>query len=259
MKDGGFTLFVPKGFVIDLDGTLYRGKDSIPGSAAFMEWLRLTHYPYLLATNCPSRTPEQIVKKLLGFQIRTNTEHIITSGILAAHYLCQKGYRRVFLVGEQAVRQALDAEGLTVTDEDPECVLISWDRNFCYQTLNLALWHLHTGIPLFCTNPDRTIPHENTVIAHTAPICAAIESASGRTAHYLGKPGFEMAELAVSKLGIAACELCVVGDNPDTDIAFADRNGMQSVLLSSERYTLSSSRISVKPGRIVRSLVELIS
>jgi hypothetical protein len=34
---------------------------------------------------------------------------------------------------------------------------------------------------------------------------------------------------------------------------------MQSVLLSSERYTLSSSRISVKPGRIVRSLVELIS
>lgn len=101
MKDGGFTLFVPKGFVIDLDGTLYRGKDSIPGSAAFMEWLRLTHYPYLLATNCPSRTPEQIVKKLLGFQIRTNTEHIITSGILAAHYLCQKGYRRVFLLASK--------------------------------------------------------------------------------------------------------------------------------------------------------------
>ena len=184
---------------------------------------------------------------LILFQIKTNTEHIITSGILAAHYLCQKGYRRVFLVGEQAVRQALDAEGLTVTDEDPECVLVSWDRNFCYQTLNLALWHLHTGIPLFCTNPDRTIPHENTVIAHTAPICAAIESASGRTAHYLGKPGFEMAELAVSKLGSAACERWVGGDTPDPDIAFADRNGMQSVLLSSERYTLSSSRISLNP------------
>lgn len=247
-----------QGFVIDLDGTLYCGERVVPGSALFMQWLNRVSIPYLLVTNCPSRTPQQIVTKLKKLGIETDTQHILTSGTLAAQHLREQGFRRVFLIGERPTRKALEDDGLLVTQQAPDCVLVAWDRKFRYDTINLALWHLQKAIPLFCTNPDRTIPHGTTIVAHTAALCAAIETASGCRAHYLGKPGTEMAQTVTKRLGIPAHQLCMIGDNYDTDIAFAHRNGMQSILISPREIRDSSGERPYRPNRIVTSLAELI-
>ena len=183
-----------------MDGTLYRGDAPIPGAAAFIHWLQEHKRPFVLVTNCPSRTPRQIVQKLQNMGIQTQETQVLTSGMSAAEYLCRHGFRRVFLIGGEAVQQALEQHGLIVTENCPQCVLVAWDKNFNYATLNRALFHLLKDIPLFCTNSDATIPDGDTYVAHTGSICAAVETASGKKAVCLGKPNAEMAKTAMRML-----------------------------------------------------------
>ena len=244
-----------KGFVIDLDGTLYRGDSPITGASEFMNWLQKKQRSFVLATNCPSRTPEQIVEKLDRLGIKTRTNQILTSGISAARYLYSHGFRRVFLVGESAAQQALEQHGIIVTQQRPQCVLVAWDRSFSYSTLNCTLRFLMEGLPLFCTNSDATIPDGDTYVAHTGAICASVETASGKKAICLGKPHSEMAKSAIQMLGVAAQEICVIGDSMDIDIRFARQNNMKSVLSLTGR---PQNLLTNHPDRTVRTLDELI-
>lgn len=127
----------------------------ITGASEFMNWLQKKQRPFVLATNCPSRTPEQIVEKLDRLGIKTRTNQILTSGISAARYLYSHGFRRVFLVGESAAQQALEQHGIIVTQQRPQCVLVAWDRSFSYSTLNCTLRFLMEGLPLFAQTQTR--------------------------------------------------------------------------------------------------------
>ena len=53
-----------KGYMIDLDGTIYRGKERIPAAKRFIERLQKFEIPFLFVTNNSTRTPEQIVENL---------------------------------------------------------------------------------------------------------------------------------------------------------------------------------------------------
>ena len=43
------------GYLIDLDGTLFRGDELLPGAHAFIEELQKQQIPYLFVTNNSSR------------------------------------------------------------------------------------------------------------------------------------------------------------------------------------------------------------
>ena len=60
-----------RGYILDLDGTLYRGDQAIPGARFFVEQLRKRGIPHLFLTNNSSRTPGQVADKLrrLGFPV----------------------------------------------------------------------------------------------------------------------------------------------------------------------------------------------
>lgn len=247
-----------EGFLIDLDGTLYRGDSPVQGADRFMEWLQAEKRPHLFLTNCPSRTPLQVADKLRGLGIDADPQNVLTSGMIAAQYLKENGFSKVFLVGESAARKALEEQGLQIVSRAPDCVLVSWDRQFSYDTLNRALWVLSADVPLYCTNPDETIPDGPRRVAHTGAICAAVERASGRQALYLGKPGTEAGKIASRMLGIPCGRLCVIGDRTDMDIRFAKNNDMQSVLTLTGGMREEDIPQDCRPDRVVATLDQLI-
>ena len=68
-----------KGFIIDMDGVIYRGKELIPGAQPFVTHLRENDIPFLFLTNNSSRGVEDYIEKLRAMGIETAREDYVTS------------------------------------------------------------------------------------------------------------------------------------------------------------------------------------
>ncbi len=218
-------------YLIDLDGTLYAGDNPIPHAPEFIHYLKQENRPYLLVTNCPSRTAAQVVEKLAGLSIHVPERAVLTSGMAAAMYLKEQGLERVFLLGGESVRQELESRSIGLVQENSDCVLVAWDKNFSYEKLERAARQIRNGAVLVCTNPDKVIPGNLGPVPHSGSLCAAVESASGACAVMLGKPGPHMARYALALLGTEPQNTIMVGDLQETDIRFANNNGMRGALM----------------------------
>src|SRR5947209_18935531 len=78
------------GYLIDMDGVLYRGSELIPGSDSFVEQLRAREIPFLLLTNNSQRTRRDVVAKVARLGIDAEEEHIFTSAMATARFLAQQ-------------------------------------------------------------------------------------------------------------------------------------------------------------------------
>lgn len=246
-------------YLIDLDGTLYKGDEPIPHADRFIHHLNRRGHRYILATNCPSRSSAEIAEKLDGMGMAVPKEYILTSGMATARYLRQRHVKRAFVIGEEVFRQELSKQGIEISDTNVQCVVVSWDREFCYSKLNQALWHLGNNTFFVCTNPDDTIPHGNTVIAHTGSICAAIEQASGRKAVYIGKPQKEMMQMIIEATGFPGEDMIVIGDRLDTDMLFARNNHVPGILTLTGHTNAKEAMGSTLPSLVIQNLSELIN
>lgn len=218
-------------YLIDLDGTLYAGEKPIAHAPEFICYLKEKNRPYLLVTNCPSRTAAQVVEKLAGLSIDVPESAVLTSGMAAAMYLREQGLKRVFLLGGESVGYELEKREIRLVQENADCVLVAWDKSFTYDKLDRAARQVRNGAALVCTNPDKVIPGTTGPVPHSGSLCAAVESASGAMALMLGKPGSHMARYALALLGAEPQHTLVVGDLQETDIRFANSNGMRGALV----------------------------
>lgn len=57
-----------KGYLIDLDGTMYRGEEQIEEASDFVKALGERGIPYLFVTNNSTRKPEQVDRKTCSFR-----------------------------------------------------------------------------------------------------------------------------------------------------------------------------------------------
>lgn len=82
-----------KGYLIDLDGTMYRGTEQIAEAAGFINDLRKREIPYLFVTNNSSRTPAQVADKLRSIGIATEDDQVFTTSMATANYIAQQKRR----------------------------------------------------------------------------------------------------------------------------------------------------------------------
>lgn len=90
-------------YIIDLDGTIYRGDTPILYAREFLDYLNHGDRKYLLLTNCPSNTQASLVEKLRKMDIEVSEANILTSGQATASYLVRNNIRAVYLVGGTAL------------------------------------------------------------------------------------------------------------------------------------------------------------
>jgi glycerol-1-phosphatase len=219
-------------FLLDLDGVLYRGDEPIPHAAATLDELRRTGKRLAFVTNNSARTPEAVSAHLAHVGISASVDEIETSALTTAAALAGRGVRSAFILGEEGLRTALAAAGITevATDEQPDVVVVGWDRSITYGSLTAASIAVQRGAAFCASNDDPSYPAPDGLTWPGAgAIVHALEVATGVRPEVFGKPNPPILEAALARCG--GGRPLVIGDRVSTDIAGADRLGWDAALV----------------------------
>lgn len=178
------------GFILDMDGVIYRGSQPIPGAVDFINTLQNQEIPYVFLTNNSGYTPQDIVTKLEKFGIQTHSDHIYTCAQATAEWVRQQNTSaKAFVIGEAALNLALYDEGISIVQNDPDYVIVGEGRNYTAETFEKALrFIVEKGAHLISTNVDAWCPTDNGPRPGCGAIAGFLETASGRQAYHVGKP-----------------------------------------------------------------------
>ena len=220
--------------LLDLDGTLHRGPDPVPGAAEAITGARAAGRRLSFVTNNASRTPNQVVLHLLGVGVAAEEREVLTSAQAGARALARlvPAGSPVLVVGGDGLSAAVVAEGLrpvgSATDQ-PVGVVQGWFPGLSWPVLAEGAYALATGIPWVATNVDLTLPTARGVAPGNGSFVGLLAAVSGRSPDVVaGKPGPLMLLEAAGADGRRAL---VVGDRLDTDIAGAVAAGLDSLLV----------------------------
>lgn len=251
-----------RGWLFDLDGTVYRGARLVPGAAETIATLRAAGRRVAFLSNKPIETREDYAGKLTGLGIPTHPEEVINSSlVLARHLVTLDPHAPVFVIGEPPLVAELEAHGFEVRrDHRVRWVVIAFDRTFDYAKLNTALQAVRAGARLIATNPDRTCPTEEGEIPDCAGMIAAVEAVTDQRVEVIvGKPSPLMLEVALAALGLPAADCVIVGDRLETDIVMGQRRGLGTVLVLSGITRADDARIAeIAPDLVIASIRELV-
>jgi len=224
-----------RGYIFDLDGTVYLGESAIPGAAQTIAALREQGCGVVFLSNKPLQPREVYAKKLTRLGIPTPTDDVINSSQVLTQYLVQEmPDATVFIIGEQPLIDEMAAAGLIISDDPGEIdvVVASFDRTFDYRKLDIGYQALRLGARFFATNADRTCPIKGGDIPDAAAVIGALEGCSGREVEVVaGKPSAMIVEMVLKKLGLNANDCLMVGDRLETDILMGNQAGMSTALV----------------------------
>lgn len=250
-----------KTLLIDLDGTMYRGKRVIPAAIRLIQKLHENHVPYVFVTNNATRTPKQNADHMisLGFT-GIRPEAFFTSAMAAvAHMKKISKARHVFCIGEAGLQEAVKQGGYEIDEKQAELVFVGLDRYADFSLYSRAARCLrHNHALLIGTNKDRRVPDGDSFLIGNGAILEMLQYASEADRINIGKPSGIMMEETLAYIGKSADECIVLGDNLETDVAFGKDNGVMTIMVTSGVHTRTDAkRFRVQPDLLIDSLDEL--
>jgi NagD protein len=249
---------VRHGYLIDMDGVLYRGSELIPGADDFVRQLRERDIPFRFLTNNSQRTRRDVVAKLARMGVDVEEEHVFTCAMATARFLAgQKPNGTAFVIGEGGLLTALHQHGYAVVDHDPDYVVVGEGRTFNLELVEAATRMILAGAKLIATNLDPSCPTDKGVRPGCGALVALIEAATGRKAFSVGKPSPVMMRAARKELGLSTDQTTMIGDTMETDILGGVQLGFRTVLvLTGGTKPEDLHRYAYRPELVVESLAE---
>ena len=248
-----------KTWLIDMDGVLVREEHPIEGAHRFLDNLRDADTPFLVLTNNSMFTRRDLSARLKHSGIDVPEDHIWTSALATATFLdTQRPNGTAFVVGEVGLTTALHEVGYTLTERDPDYVVIGETRSYSFERITKAVRLISDGHRFIATNPDPTGPSVHGPLPATGAVAALISNATGRVPYFIGKPNPLMIRSALRELGAHSEMTAMVGDRMDTDIVAGLEAGLHTVLvLSGVSDVEAAERYPYRPSRIVSSVAVL--
>lgn len=248
-----------QGFLIDMDGVIYRGHEMIPGADTFVHQLLERDIPFLFLTNNSQRTGRDVATRLRRMGIPVEERHIFTCAMATARFLAyQKPHGTAFVIGEGGLTQAMHHNGYSIVDSDPDYVVVGEGRTFTFENIEKAVRMIVGGAKLVATNPDPNCPTSEGLRPGCGAIVAMLERATGIEAFSVGKPSPVMMRAARKELDLKAEETTMIGDTMETDILGGVQMGYRTVLvLSGGTQEHDLARFAYRPDVIVGSVAEL--
>ncbi len=226
------------GFLIDLDGVVWVGREVIPGAAETLRELARRGRGLVFVTNNPGRPAAVYADRLLDAGVEVAAERIVTAGESTARLAAAAvpPAAAAFVIGAEAFHDSVAGEGLELVDgesaREADVVVVSGHRGFDYEELLTATLALQGGAKLVATSRDPTLPMPDGPWPGTGAILAAVETASGASAEIGGKPEHHIFDLARERLGEPG-RVAMVGDRVASDIEGGRRAGLDTVLVLS--------------------------
>ncbi|GCF94780.1 haloacid dehalogenase [Enterococcus florum] len=224
-----------KGYLIDLDGTIYRGKDPIPAGRRFVEQLQARRIPFLFLTNNTTKTPETVANRLAKeFDIHVSAAAIYTATLATIDFMkdANRG-DKVYIIGEPGLKNPILEAGFVWDEETPDYVVVGLDSAVTYDMFVTATLAIQKGAAFIGTNPDKNIPTERGLLPGAGALISLVETSTNQTATYIGKPEAIIMDKAVSLLQLEKKDVLMVGDNYLTDIRAGIDNDIDSLLVLS--------------------------
>jgi NagD protein len=187
-------------------------------------------------------------------------EFIWTSASATARFLeTQRPDGTAFVVGESGISTQLYQAGYTLTDRDPDYVILGETRTYSFERITQAIRLIGAGARFIATNPDPTGPSPAGPLPATGSVAALITKATGVEPYFVGKPNPLMMRTALNRLEAHSETTAMIGDRMDTDIVSGLEAGMETILVLSGVTTREETeRFPYRPSRIVDSVADLI-
>ena len=249
----------PKSYLIDMDGVLVSGRTLIPGADRFIEQLKARGVEYLVLTNNPIHTPRDLAHRLQAVGLDIPAERIFTSAMATAHFLqSQKPNGTAFVIGESGLTEAIHSVGYIITDHDPDYVVLGETYSYNLALITKAIRLVADGARFIATNPDPSGPSESGLVPACGAMAALIETASGVSPFFVGKPNPLMMRSALNYLDVHSENTVMIGDRMDTDIVAGVESGMETILvLTGVTRREDVARYPYQPTCVVESIAEI--
>jgi len=249
-----------RSWLSDMDGVLVHEGHAIPGATEFVTALRDKGLPFLVLTNNSIFTPRDLRARLLISGIDVPEESLWTSALATAQFLVdQVPGGSAYVIGEAGLTTALYEVGYTLTDSDPDYVVLGETRTYSFEAITKAIRLIQGGARFIATNPDATGPSKEGDLPATGAVAALITRATGRDPYFVGKPNPMMFRSALNRIDAHSEHTAMVGDRMDTDIVAGIEAGLATFLvLTGSTKAADVGRYPFRPNHVVDSIADLV-
>jgi NagD protein len=245
---------------MDMDGVLVHEEQAIPGADQFVSRLRELEIRFMVLTNNSIYTRRDLAARLRISGIDVPEESIWTSALATAGFLQdQRPGGTAFVIGEAGLTTALHDAGYTLTERNPDYVVLGETRTYSFERITHAIRLIESGARFIATNPDATGPTLDGPLPATGSVAALISHATGHEPYFVGKPNPLMMRSALNAIDAHSETAAMVGDRMDTDVVSGLEAGMETVLVLSGLTTVEEAeRFPYRASRVVDSVADLI-
>jgi NagD protein len=248
-------------WLMDMDGVLVHEEHAIAGADRFLGLLRKRGMPFLVLTNNSIYTRRDLSARLLASGLEVPENAIWTSALATARFLAdQRPGGSAFVIGEAGLTTALHAAGYTLTERDPDYVVLGETRTYSFERITKAIRLVVAGARFIATNPDPSGPTTEGIVPATGSVAALISTATGVEPYFVGKPNPLMMRSALNAINAHSETTAMIGDSMRTDIVSGLEAGLETILVLSGVTSLADvERFTYRPSRVVDSIAELVS
>lgn len=258
-------LYMKKLIVFDMDGTVYLGKDLIPGSLETFEALNMNNIDYVFFTNNSSHDLDFYFEKIKNFGIKCDREkNFFSSTEIAIDYLKELNFKKIFVIGNKSLKKQLSKHFEVIEKYDEKIkldgVLAGFSTELVYQELRDCCLYLETqDVPFFATNGDYRCPIEDGLyIPDCGGMIEWIRLATNKKARVLGKPDPQVVYSLAKMFNVDLKDVLLVGDRIYTDILVGVNAKADTVMvLSGETKMDDLKNYSYRPTYIIDSIKDL--
>lgn len=247
-------------WLTDMDGVLVHEERALPGAAEFLERLVERERRFLVLTNNSIFTPRDLAARLSRTGLHVPEAAIWTSALATATFLAdQLPNGSAYVIGEAGLTTALHEVGYTLTDAEPDYVVLGETRTYSFEAITKAIRLIEKGARFIATNPDATGPSAEGPLPATGAVAAMITRATGAAPYFIGKPNPMMFRSAMNRIEAHSENTAMVGDRMDTDVVAGIEAGLETVLvLTGSTRKEDVERFPYRPNRVLASVAELV-
>jgi len=249
-----------RAWLMDMDGVLVHEEQAIPGAAAFVARLQELGLPFLVLTNNSMYTPRDLAARLRASGLLLPEEAIWTSALATAQFLqAQRPAGSAYVVGEVGLTTALHNVGYTLSEREPDYVVLGETRTYSFERITRAIRLIVDGARFIATNPDHIGPSPDGPTPATGSVAALVSHATGVDPYFVGKPNPLMMRSALNAIEAHSEHTAMIGDRMDTDVVSGLEAGLQAILVLTGVSTREmAERYPYRPSRIIDSVADLV-
>jgi NagD protein len=164
-----------------------------------------------------------------------------------------------YVIGEAGLTTALYEAGYTLTDTEPDFVVLGETRTYSFEAITTAIRLIEKGARFIATNPDASGPSADGPIPATGSVAALITRATGAEPYFVGKPNPMMFRSAMNRIEAHSEKTVMIGDRMDTDVVAGIEAGLETILvLSGSTKASDVKRFPFRPAHIFDSIADVI-